>query len=671
VRARSTRLPRILGAALFAAACSDAVSPMAPPAFSFSANGITLHTDNGALGYSGRVIRKGFDHQVNGAVVHPRPGDAVVATFYWITPNGNTSNIIASIRDVYTDASFTPIGNTYHLVDYVTAGGIAMATYVATNVQFDSTRGYVFAVEANFQDSIPDGGVKMTAWTGVEDVYVSALGSFHSASVSASTPTPVAPGPITVGAGSVAYGVSLSNGGVNVASRPAGWTNVGGGIGSDGRLQDDGDYLPPSGGGSIDPQWTWNFQQPSTALATVLELKAATSSTSGNLTVTTRTTGSGLDPDGYTVTVDGVSSQPVAPNGTVVFSNVPPGDHAVALSGVATNCGVSGANPQTVTVSAGSTTPVSSAVNCTAADVGGIALDRESGGLNESGQVLLARFNPNPHLGDAIVATFYWLGSTNIVDSVTDVLTDGTSTRVGNHYQLVEYTGAGGISMATFVATNVQNFPDTSSDPGRFLVVRAHLGQTVTDGGVKLSAWRGVGDVVAQAVGAHQSASGAGTTATVADPGAITVGGGALAYAVTMSNGVVGLDPPPPPFASIGGSGSDGRPHQPGTSPSRRARQAPAWTPTAIVSRWTAAQAKRWRSTAAPRLQRSRPAATAWCSPAWPPTVWSVAATLTRSRCRRAGRPPRPSPSRARRHPGTSRCRRARRARASTPTATP
>ena len=558
MRGRYARLPRILGAALIAAACSDVASPPNPPLFSFSPNGITLHTDNGALNYSGRLVRKGFDHRdANNRVINPLPGDAIVATFYWITPTGNTSNIIASVRDVYTDASLTPIGNTYNLVDFITAGGIAMATYVATNVHFDSTRGYVFAVEANFRDSIPDGGIKMTAWTGVEDVYANARGSFGSDSVSASTPTPVAPGPITIGAGSVAYGVSLSNGGVNIASRPAAWTNIGGGIGSDGQLQDDGDYLPPGGGGSIDPQWTWNFQQPSTALATVLELKAATSSTSGNLTVTTSTTGSGLDPDGYSVTLDGASTQPVATNGTVVFSNLPPGDHTVALSGVASNCGVSGTNPQTVTVAAGSTTPVNSSVSCTAADVGGIALDRESGGLNESGQLLVARFNPNPHLGDAILATFYWLGSANIVDSVTDVLTDGTSTRVGNHYQLVEYTGAGGISMATFVATNVQNFPDTSSDPGRFLVVRAHLAQAVTDGGVKLSAWRGVADGFAQALGAHQSGSGAGTAPTVADPGAIAVGAGALTYAVTMSNGVVGLDPPPPPFASIGGSGSD------------------------------------------------------------------------------------------------------------------
>jgi len=46
-------------------------------------------------------------------------------------------------------------------------------------------------------------------------------------------------------------------------------------------------------------------------------------------------------------------------------------------------------------------------------------------------------------------------------------------------------------------------------------------------------------------VGTHSSATGTGSTTTVADPGAIALGVGALAYGVTMSDGVVGTDPPP------------------------------------------------------------------------------------------------------------------------------
>src|SRR3989441_2895456 len=85
----------------------------------------------------------------------------------------------------------------------------------------------------------------------------------------------------------------------------------------------------------------------------------------------------------------------------------------------------------------------------------------QNGTLNESGTMLIKGFNPtNPHHGDAIVATFLWLGSSNIIDAVTDVLTTTPYTPVGNKYTLVAYVTAGGVSIATYVATNVQNVPD-------------------------------------------------------------------------------------------------------------------------------------------------------------------------------------------------------------------
>src|SRR5229473_6678789 len=104
--------------------------------------------------------------------------------------------------------------------------------------------------------------------------------------------------------------------------------------------------------------------------------------------------------------------------------------------------------------------------------------------------MLIKGFNPtNPHLGDAIVATFLWLGSTNIIDSVTDVLTTTPYSPVGNKYTLVGYVTAGGVSMATYVATNAQNFPDAYSDPAGtyILAVRANLSDSVADGGEMVS----------------------------------------------------------------------------------------------------------------------------------------------------------------------------------------
>jgi hypothetical protein len=84
---------------------------------------------------------------------------------------------------------------------------------------------------------------------------------------------------------------------------------------------------------------------------------------SGSLTVTTSTTGFNLDPDGYTVTIDGTNSQPIATNGSVSVT-APAGANPVALSGVAANCTVSEANPQAATVPAGGAATTTFTVTC-------------------------------------------------------------------------------------------------------------------------------------------------------------------------------------------------------------------------------------------------------------------------------------------------------------------
>jgi hypothetical protein len=173
------------------------------------------------------------------------------------------------------------------------------------------------------------------------------------------------------------------------------------------------------------------------------------------------------------------------------------------------------------------------------------------GELGETGYHIAKEFAVNPHLGDAIVATFFWSGP-NTITTVADHLCDNApnpsgypGTPVGNTYTLVESVGAGGISMATYVATNVRNFPDPNPDQATGLCVHAIFAQPATDAGVLLSAWTGVDGVTAQALGEHRSGSGSGfETPTVADPGAITMGAGALAYGVSMSSALVGADPP-------------------------------------------------------------------------------------------------------------------------------
>src|SRR5438034_9829753 len=86
--------------------------------------------------------------------------------------------------------------------------------------------------------------------------------------------------------------------------------------------------------------------------------------TTGSLTVTTSTTGSNLDPDGYTVTVDG-NQKAIGINNSVTFSGLSPGNHSVQVNGLAQNCTVS-SNPRTVSITAGSTTKTTFSVGCTA-----------------------------------------------------------------------------------------------------------------------------------------------------------------------------------------------------------------------------------------------------------------------------------------------------------------
>lgn len=187
----------------------------------------------------------------------------------------------------------------------------------------------------------------------------------------------------------------------------------------------------------------------------------------------------------------------------------------------------------------------------------GITLDQQNGIFGDAipwganGTHIGKGFTPrNPHVGDAIVATFFWVGGTNSIVDVTDHLSDAAQTPVGNAYTLVEYVTLNGISMATYIATNVRGFTDASTATDSILAVHAIFSERVAEGGMLISAWSGVSSTTPQALGSHRSATGTGTTPTVADPGAIPVNAGALALGVTMSDRVVGLGTPPG-FANV------------------------------------------------------------------------------------------------------------------------
>lgn len=87
-------------------------------------------------------------------------------------------------------------------------------------------------------------------------------------------------------------------------------------------------------------------------------------SSPGTLQVDTSTTGDDIDPDGYSVSVTGQTSQAVGVNGSVSFPNLTPGNYQVQLTGVAANCTVAGSNPRTVAVPGGGTATTTFTVTC-------------------------------------------------------------------------------------------------------------------------------------------------------------------------------------------------------------------------------------------------------------------------------------------------------------------
>ena len=362
---------RLLVATLLAVACSDSVSPERPSlrapvtadAAAEAAPGIALAGFNGTLPpQSGTTLGKEFQP------ANPPLGSTVIATFVWL----GSTNIITSVTDVLWTGQ--QVGNTYQLVEYVTAGGYSMATYVATNVQNfpdpnDPSTGVVLAVRANLSDSVADGGLLISLWSGVDGVSTQALGAHHSGFGSGTSTTVADAGTIPVGAGALVYGVTMSDG-LFGRFAPQGFTNIS--TQSDASMVSEGDYAVQSSASTVDPQWTWFFDSPSsprTWLATALALNPPPSPATGNLTVSTSTTGANLDPNGYTITVDGGSPQAIGINASVSYLNLTAGNHTVAISGVAANCTVSGGTSRTVSVPSGGTATTTFSVSCNAPPV--------------------------------------------------------------------------------------------------------------------------------------------------------------------------------------------------------------------------------------------------------------------------------------------------------------
>jgi dipeptidyl aminopeptidase/acylaminoacyl peptidase len=144
------------------------------------------------------------------------------------------------------------------------------------------------------------------------------------------------------------------------------------------------------------------------------------------LELTVATAGAPADPDGYTARVDGGQATLLTVNATVMLSGLTPGEHEIALDGLASNCQVAGANPRPVSMAPDEVTRIRFDVKCDApADVGSLnVVTRTSGPRPDpDGYVVTVAGAPQP-IGATGSLTVPGLPLGSVALELTDVATN-------------------------------------------------------------------------------------------------------------------------------------------------------------------------------------------------------------------------------------------------------
>ena len=137
----------------------------------------------------------------------------------------------------------------------------------------------------------------------------------------------------------------------------------------------------------VDPMRSWSRRMvPVLGAGLVLVIAGCDtrdfSESRASILVTTATFGSGLDVDGYTLHFDGEQQARIAPNDTMSFGGLTPGDYLVSIDDVAGNCMVHGTRERPVNLRTGQLARVLFEVTCASRAANVLFESDRDGGLD-------------------------------------------------------------------------------------------------------------------------------------------------------------------------------------------------------------------------------------------------------------------------------------------------
>ena len=113
------------------------------------------------------------------------------------------------------------------------------------------------------------------------------------------------------------------------------------------------------------------------------------------IAVVNRTSGDPLETDGYLVRLDG-EDHALAVDDSIALSGLEPGDHQLELTGVASGCAVSGANPRVVHTRAAEKAQTLFLVSCNAPGTGRVFVQTSTYGEADGDYLLEVDRAPEP-----------------------------------------------------------------------------------------------------------------------------------------------------------------------------------------------------------------------------------------------------------------------------------